>query len=1058
MSLWEGFKRKFQELSDINRRFSRLIELTNEIDRAWKHGAIQEAMALSFQARDLLTQFEPHYSRPYIMSIQQLGLLYLDVGYFEEAMQFCQQAINIYQNTGNTDHSDYIPCLAALGRLHKEMGNYSESENYYQQAVNLYQGQSSVNYIRYVACLTQLAGLYHETKNFSLAEAYYQEALSVSQAKLGNNHHLSGISLKGLASIYRDIDRYAESEHCYLQAIEILKQDPDPRDYAGSLNSLAMLYSRIGNDNQAEKLYQQSLEIIGDRLGIDHPDYASGLNNLALLYLYMNRLSEVEPLYKQVIQIRGEQLGIDHPRYAHSLNNLALLYSQEGRVSEAEELYQQVISLLEAKVGTDCLDYAQSLNNLAFLCYATSRFSQAKEFYQKVIAIRKAKLGTDNSFYAESLSALAMVLVAQDNSDEALDLMKESAKIETHILGQIFSVSNDQQRLLYLEGVRDNVEKVLSLVIQYLPNSAEAKKAAFDLVLSRKALATEAAMIQRIAFLSGRYPQLAPQLKQMEQLANQITQLTFDVPSSAQELSTYQECLATLYRQQDELERELSRLIPEMNLQKQLDLADCRAVAMALPQVTTLVEFVRFKVYNFKAIRANGDSRWNEAHYLAFILSANQPEQIQMIDLGEAESIDPLIQAFRHDVFDGRGLDFGEISDSNDELELRQKVFDPLKPYLTSQIFISPDGELNCLPFGLLPKDEEGYLMEQYTISYLSAGRDLLRFFQEGKIKQEKLHQIQPTKSLVLANPDYNLSQEEDNNSSSISRSFSSISNSINSQIYQDIAVSREKGVFSPLPASQIEGEKVAALLGVKAHTDIRALKSKISKCQSPLILHIATHGYFLRNIEQQPLDFFGDLLTENQRLNWVAQHNPQVRSGLAFSGVNTMLQGGKLPEEAEDGLLTSHNAANINLVATELVVTSACETALGDIQVGEGVAGLRRAFMLAGAQTLVMSLWNVPDLSTVILMEHFYHYLLQDKLGRAESLIKAQFDVRNLTVGELRSEWLTPEVISNSEYLKSLINKKDDYCPFEHPSYWGAFICIGNSASLNLSKYPTPN
>jgi CHAT domain-containing protein len=119
------------------------------------------------------------------------------------------------------------------------------------------------------------------------------------------------------------------------------------------------------------------------------------------------------------------------------------------------------------------------------------------------------------------------------------------------------------------------------------------------------------------------------------------------------------------------------------------------------------------------------------------------------------------------------------------------------------------------------------------------------------------------------------------------------------------------------------------------------------------------------------------------------------------------------LPPEAEDGLLTAQGASGINLAATALVVASACQTALGDVQVGEGVLGLRRAFVLAGAQTLVMSLWSVPDVPTPILMERLYHNLLTEKMGRAKALEQAQFYVRDLTIAQMRPQWLTPEAIN---------------------------------------------
>jgi CHAT domain-containing protein len=232
-----------------------------------------------------------------------------------------------------------------------------------------------------------------------------------------------------------------------------------------------------------------------------------------------------------------------------------------------------------------------------------------------------------------------------------------------------------------------------------------------------------------------------------------------------------------------------------------------------------------------------------------------------------------------------------------------------------------------------------------------------------------------------------------------------------------------------------------------------QALKSLVSRCQSPWILHIATHGYFLETRPETP----PPQMMNFQRLHSAAQQNPLARSGLAFAGANTVLDGGNLPPEAEDGLLTAQGASGINLAATALVVASACQTALGDVQVGEGVLGLRRAFVLAGAQTLVMSLWSVPDVATAILMERLYHNLLNEKMGRAKALEQAQFYVRDLTIAQMRPQWLTPEAITSlterssgiGNHLRELSQKPENYRPYAHPKHWGAFICQGDVSPL---------
>jgi CHAT domain-containing protein len=240
----------------------------------------------------------------------------------------------------------------------------------------------------------------------------------------------------------------------------------------------------------------------------------------------------------------------------------------------------------------------------------------------------------------------------------------------------------------------------------------------------------------------------------------------------------------------------------------------------------------------------------------------------------------------------------------------------------------------------------------------------------------------------------------------------------------RDLDRDRSAYHFHRLPGTRAEGERVAAMLDISPWLDATALEGRLkSACRSPRILHLATHGFFLpdhqRDLNQGNRDMTmilsGDAMGGG-RFSGPMMENPMLRSGLALAGANTWLKAGNPPEEAEDGLLTAEDVTGLDLLATELVVLSACETGLGQVHVGEGVFGLRRAFVLAGARTLVMSLWKVPDEPTRELMEDFYGRLLAGE-GRAEALRQAQLAMKE---------------------------------KYPDPFYWGAFICQGDPSPLS--------
>ena len=436
-----------------------------------------------------------------------------------------------------------------------------------------------------------------------------------------------------------------------------------------------------------------------------------------------------------------------------------------------------------------------------------------------------------------------------------------------------------------------------------------------------------------------------------------------------------------------------------------------------------------------------------------------------MIDLGEAENIDRLIKVFRENIILGKSDGFDRIIKKmkpqeeldkikdNPELnevfqnkqQLKQLLFDPIQKCLpadTQKLIIAPDGELNLLPFELLPLNNHQYLMDEYTISYLNVGRDLIRL----KFPST----TQPSQPLIIANPDYNLTDE---NAVIYPHTATENQDSMD-RVYSDLRQSQRGGMFLPIPGTGLESLQIWRYLGVTPQTEKNALESLVKSQSSPRILHIATHGYFLTIENLKPLkDKPFSQLDSLHRGGMQNVENPLLRAGLAFAGANTALNGGTLPEAAEDGILTAQDVATLlDLSATELVVLSACESGLGEVQLGGSVQGLRQAFLQAGTKSLIVSLWAVNDISTAILMGQFYHYYLEDKLPVGKALEQAKRYVCNLTVGEMRHTWLTAEKIEYvgrysqgmQDNLRVLCNNSDDYQPYKHPKYWAAFICLG--------------
>lgn len=358
----------------------------------------------------------------------------------------------------------------------------------------------------------------------------------------------------------------------------------------------------------------------------------------------------------------------------------------------------------------------------------------------------------------------------------------------------------------------------------------------------------------------------------------------------------------------------------------------------ALPADGALVEFAAYRPFEPHS------NQWGTRRYVAYVLrAAGAPTAA---DLGDAAAIDKLVTQWR-----------GELARPGSPAalllarELDQRLMQPVRPLLgdARHLFVSPEGALHLVPLAAL-RDEQGrWLLERYTLTHLSTGRDLLR--EPAPPPREP--------ATLIANPDFagsgaQVAQGAPNTPA------------VAAAAAPQRSIDFRRTEFEPLPGTAEEAAAIAKRLpGARVYTRAQATEQALKRVKGPRILHIASHAFFLEQSE-------------------VALENPLLRSGLVLAGANGLASG------SEDGILTALEAASLDLAGTSLVVLSACETGLGDVQTGEGVYGLRRAFVIAGAATQVMSLWKVADDETRDLMIAFYDRLAQGR-GRSEALREAQ-------------------------------------------------------------------
>ncbi|NEQ38166.1 MAG: tetratricopeptide repeat protein, partial [Okeania sp. SIO3I5] len=841
-------------------------------------------------------------------SLNNLAFLYSLQGRYTEAEPLYQESLAITKELLGDNHPSVATSLNNLALLYRLQGRYTEAEPLFQQSLAIIKEKLGDNHPDVATSLNNLAVLYRLQGRYTEAEPLYQQSLDIRQEQLGDNHPDVARSLNNLALLYQSQGRYTEAEPLYQQSLAIIKEklgDNHP-SVATSLSNLAGLYKSQGRYTEAEPLYQQSLAIRKEQLGDNHPSVATSLNNLAGLYYSQGRYTEVEPLYQESLAITKDKLGDNHPDVATSLNNLAFLYTSQGRYIEAEPLYQQSLAIRKEQLGDNHPDVATSLSNLAGLYKSQGRYTEAEPLYQQSLAIIKEKLGDNHLDVAIILENLAGLYYSQGKTTDAVKILSQGLAVAEHNLSQNLVAGDELQKQEYMKKISRGANIAISLNLQSALNNSEATRLALKTIFERKGrildfLTNSLQILRQRTDDSGTQKFLNQLIAKRTQLSNLIFKKLEDFPSP----EVYRELLTNVEKEVKELEGKLSERSAEFgNLSQPITI---EKMQQQIPADTALVELVRYKPFNPKAPE---NERFGKPRYAAYILY--QTGEPQAIDLGEAEPIDKTVEKLRK-YLRNSNVPLEQLKRSARKLD--QMVMQPVRQLLgeTKTILLSPDAALNLIPFEALVDENNQYLVENYQITYLTSGRDLLR---------QNLQNNRQT-PLVIANPKYQQQGEK-----------------VALENYRSIDLS--DFVFLPLGGTQLEAETISQLFPeALTLTKTKATENALKQVKNPDFLHIATHGFFLsKPTSENSTDF----------------DNPLFRSGLVFAGVEKQQSGG------DDGVFTAYEATLLNLVGTQLVVLSACDTGIGDISAGEGIYGLRRAFVIAGSESQMISLWKVED------------------------------------------------------------------------------------------------
>jgi CHAT domain-containing protein len=844
---------------------------------------------------------------------------------------------------------------------------------------------------------------------YDRAEPLLERGRRILESRLGKEHSAVATCLGCQADLCRDLGRYARAERLYRRslAIRVARLGKDHPDVATCLNNAAQLFEAEGRYALAEQSYRRALDILEARLGKDHPALATCLNNLGMLCTAQKRHAAAQKLFERSLQIREARLGKDHPEVAECLNNLAVIHERAGEYDRAEACYQRSQKINEARLGKDHPLTTIALLNLAGLHQARGRHDTAGALFRHCCQALEAALGPDHPYLATAQLNLASLYAAGRHWDRAAEPFDRASRTLHRHVSRVLPALAEPVQLTFLRARWEPCfQAALSLGLVRGQDRGMAEGSAAWL-LNGKAVANQALAETTLLARASRNPRQAMAFRELRSVRQQSARLALALPRAGQEARRRQE-LARLASREGELVRQLgqdnARPAPRW---VQLD-----AVRQALPGDAVLIDVARVTVADFQANREN---KWGTPHYAAWVIPARGQGEVQVIDLGDARQIEADVQAAR------RALQAAPLARRGDreagaERELR-RILEPLARRLLAPLagaagkarrwIVSPDASLWLVPWGALPLPDGSYALEKHAISYVTCARDLV---------QPRSREAAGA-CLVLADPEFDLKPPE------------APQESLPASVRGSLLPRQELPRFERLAGTLAEARAVAPLLRRYAgaepqvRTGRETAEGVFKAARRPRVVLLSTHGFFL---EDQQVVALPGLRGPERGLRLIprqpagprpqkpqAPENPLLRCGLALAGAN---QRDRAPDGAEDGILTGLEVVGCDLRGTELVVLSACDTGLGKVHVGEGVAGLRQAFQLAGAQAVVATLWQIPDRETTALMTAFFTHLAGKK-GKAEALRQAQLDI---------------------------IKQRRAQGKAAHPYYWAAFTLTG--------------
>ncbi|HTR49539.1 MAG TPA: CHAT domain-containing tetratricopeptide repeat protein [Kofleriaceae bacterium] len=971
-----------------------LLRLQNEVTQLQIKQQYLPAIKLARQLLDLQIKVSGKDDRQVGYRKQNLATLLSFAGNYSEAIKLYKELVAAAEKDHGPESREVLYALMALTGPYIQQSLWEEVDPLHQRMLAIVKKLNGENSKEYASQLVQYGGILYTHNEYTAAERAYEQALKIDEAVAPSDTMIQSEE-QMLGSLYWVTNQRPKAIAMFDRAVDAAKhaKGATPYSIGSEMWAVASQYHFGGRDDLAKPMMKRVLDIYDQeaaRLEKDKPDDYQLPMVLGMGGYVTQSMGDFPGAEQRLLHaIAVDEKNPTRAGFSSWTSMLAEVYRQEGKGKEALALLEKAQAAMTklSPVGAHAYDMS-----IALILRQTGDFKRAEKLLADYAAFAEKQYGRKSVVFAATEVQLGLVYMSAGDYAKADPVFADALELQEKQLQSVLKTGTEADHTAFFAQNNYMLDVMVNYNQQLAPKRVTTTKLALTTLLRRKGRALDAAASSLAAIRAKLSLEDKQLLDDLASARTQLAKLTVAGPAAIGDPAEYAKEVAALEDQVAKLELAIGK---KSAAYRATSLAiDLPAIQKLVPRDARLVEIVNYKAGDLKTpIWVATDKR----RYGAYVLgSTGDPV---FVDLAEADAIDDAVAKFRK-----------AVSNPDDDRapELGRALYDltiaKLQPALgkSTEILIAPDGTLNVVPFSALVDEKGDFLIKKYTFTYLTSGRDLLRIAVRTKARGG---------GVIFANPTF------DNGGKPGSAGSGDAGAQSRGQRSADLA----SLAWPPLPGTGKEADAVAKTMhGLKEFLGSDATESAVKAVHGPKILHLATHGFFLPDEPPPPPPANDNAIAAPAAMMPGAgaapmptesSENPLLRSGLALAGAN------KLSSGEEDGILTALEASGLDLEGTKLVVLSACETGVGKVTNGDGVYGLRRALVVAGAESLVMSLWQVDDEATKQMMVGYY-----ERLAKGEKRSSALRDIQ-LQLGKSEK--------------------------FKHPYYWASFLPAGDNSPI---------